>query len=78
MMTDDEKCRWHDERLSLIEGGLWGSPPERAGGLFKQMKMIESTLTELKIWIRALALFLGFLVLLFGPQRMKEIVGLLK
>jgi hypothetical protein len=81
-MADDEKCRWHDERLSLIEGALWGQPPERRGGMLKQLNGIDAKMNELMIWVRA-GVRIGTIavvawVLLFGGTHVKEIVTFFK
>jgi hypothetical protein len=77
-MTEEERCRWHDNRLSLIEAALWGNPPERKGGMCKQMSAIEGTLQEIKIWTRAIVLIVTLYILVFGPDQIKEIIRLWK
>ena len=58
----------------MIEGALWGNPPERAGGMVKKMDTIEKTLTEVRTWIRAIAFAALIYFLLFGPDQVKELI----
>jgi hypothetical protein len=66
------------EKLQRIEVILLGPNADEEGGLRRHMRIIEDKIKEVTIWVKALIAVAVFWIVLFGPQRLQEIVKLFK
>lgn len=59
------------KEMRRMRAVLFGTSDDQTGGLLHDMQQI-------KTWLKALTLFIGALLLLFGPERIAQVVKYMK